>query len=85
MMIPLPERIHQIVTGHKGIKASKLCAELAVEYIGLTAKEIRTTVIVMVMMNELYEIEYTLPDHINESIVLPIGSQYKGSSKEEIR
>lgn len=83
--IPLPERIHQIISGHKGIKASRLCAHLATEYVGLSQKEIRTTLIVMVMTHELYEIEYTLPDNTNESIILPNGSRFRGDSKGELR
>jgi len=80
-MIPLPERIHQLINGHDGIKASRLCAELATGYIHLTSKEIRWTVITMIANGEIYEIEYTLPNHKNESLLLPKGSEFKGVNK----
>ena len=77
-MIPLPERIHQIVTGHTGIKASRLCAQLATEYLNLTGKEIRMTLITMIANKEVVEIEYTLPNGKNDAIILEKGSEFKG-------
>lgn len=80
-MTPLPERIHSIITGHKGIKASRLCAQLSTEYLSMSNPEIKSVLIMMIRMNELYKIEYTLPDGTNESIILPVGSILRGVSK----
>lgn len=81
-MIPLPERIHQIIDGHSGIKASRLCASLAVEFLKVTLADIRMTVITMIANGEIYEIEYLLPSGKNESLLLPVGSKFKGVSRE---
>lgn len=78
--IQLNERIIQIVSVANGIKASRLCSVLACEYLGLTGKEIRDYLIHMIRNNELVEIEFTLPNGRNESIILPSGSQFRGVS-----
>lgn len=80
MKTPLPERIHRYIAGTNGIKASHLCAELAVEYIHLSKKEIKMTIITMIANKEIYEIEYTLPGGTNESLLLPIGSKLMGTN-----
>lgn len=77
-MIPLPERIHQIINGSNGTKASFLCATLAVEYLAMTGPEIRKTVITMIASGELVEIEYRLPNLKNESLLLPAGTRVMG-------
>lgn len=81
-MIPIPERIHQIVSGTNGVKASKLCATLAVEYLASTKPEVRAIIITMVKMNELVEVEYRLPNLQNESLLLPAGSRIMGWSHQ---
>lgn len=80
MKLPIQERIHQIIDGHSGIKASRLCAHLSTEYLELTKVEIKKTIITMIHSGELYEIEYTLPGYISESLLLPRGSEVKGIS-----
>ena len=80
MKPPLNTRIHQIIDGHNGVKASRLCANLAVEYIELTGRQIRMELITMIANGELYEIEYTLPNHKNESLILPKGSRIRGTN-----
>lgn len=81
-MIPLPERIHQIIDSTKGTKASFLCARLGSEYPYLDKKEIRNAIITMIRSKELVEIEYLLDGKTNESLLLPHGTVIKGLSVE---
>lgn len=80
-MIPIPERIHQIINGTNGTKASFLCATLATEYLASTKNEIRHTIITMVRAGEIVEVEYRLPSHKNESLLLPKGTRIMGYTK----
>lgn len=82
-MIPIEDRIIQIITGHDGIKASRLCAELACEYLKLSGPDIRKTVISVIQNEELVEIEYILPNGRHESLLLPNGTRIRGISQVE--
>lgn len=81
-MIPFPERVHQLVDNTGGIKATKLCAQLSCEYLSLTSNQIRSSVITMIRVGELVEIEYILPNYKNESLLLPRGTVVTGVSNE---
>lgn len=81
-MIPINERILQIIQGNSGIKARRLCATLATEYLSFSGPQIRAAVIEVIHEEELVEIEYTVSG-IHESFILPHGASVKGISNVE--
>lgn len=84
-MIPLPERIHQLVSTQNGIKASRLCAQMSSEYPSMTGKEIRQTLITMINSGEILEIEYIVEGHKNEALLLPVGARIMGMSVFQVK
>lgn len=84
-MIPLPERIHNLVDTQNGIKASRLCSLMSGEYIAMSNREIRDTLITMINSGEIIEVEYIVDGHKNEALLLPKGARIMGISGGFIR
>lgn len=74
---PIKEYILRVVTASHGIVASRLCAQLASDYLDYTKGFIRNTIIDMSIKGEIFEIEYILPNGKNESLFLPKGSSVR--------
>ena len=79
-MVPIKDRIIQIVTPSTGIRASFLCASLSCEYLTMVKRDIRLAIFELVEAGEIVELEYTLPNYQNESLILPKGSVFRGVS-----
>ena len=78
----LNKRILSIVGSHEGIRATELCAVLTSLFLEIEPQSIKLVIIEMIANHEIIEIEYTLPTGRNESILLPSGSEFKGTNDQ---
>ena len=76
----LSKKILSIIESYEGIRATELCTVLTSLFLEIEPQSIKLVIIEMIANHEIMEIEYTLPTGRNESILLPRGSEFKGTN-----